>query len=116
MEKHTYWNPLQTVRKLSGKTDEEYKEIFIATFKNAVSGLLRTDGEVGIMLSGGLDSSSVAAFAASELKTKNKKLYSYTAVPASEYSYRNTALNIENETAYIVAQQEMHSNLCPRFV
>ena len=116
VEKHTYWNPLQTVQKLSGKTDEEYREIFLTTFKNAVKGLLRTNGEVGIMLSGGLDSSSVAAFAALELKPKNKKLYSYTAVPASEYSYRNTALNIENETAFIVAQQEMHSNLCPRFV
>jgi len=116
VKKYTYWNPLKDIRKLPCKTDEEYKQLFLSTFRNAVNGLLRTDGEVGIMLSGGLDSSSVAAFAATELKSNGRKLYSYTAVPSKDYSYCNTALKAENETEYIVAQQQMHTNLVPRLV
>jgi len=116
VEKYTYWNPLKTVKKVLRKTDDEYKEVFLSTFQSAVTGLLRTDGEVGIMLSGGLDSSSVAAFAAPELGANARKLYSYTAVPVAEYSFQNTPLKTENEKEYIIAQQKMHSNLVPRFV
>lgn len=116
VEHHTYWNPLRSVKKNRKKSDEEYKEMFLTTFQSAVHGLLRTDGEVGILLSGGLDSSSVAAFAAPELEKNKKKLFSYTSVPAEGYSYQNTRLEKENETEYILAQQKTLKNLCPRFV
>ncbi len=116
VEKCIYWNPLIKTPKHPLKTDEEYKELFLSTFRNAVNGLLRTDGEIGIMLSGGLDSSSVAAFAASSLETTGRNLYSYTAVPVADYSYQNTPLKMENEAEYIVAQQQMHSNLITRFI
>lgn len=116
IEKVTYWNPLQQIKKVKLDSDEEYKELFLSTFQNAVRGLLRTNGEVGIMLSGGLDSSSVAALTAIELKERGKNLYSYTAVPTEDYPFVNTRLTIENETEFVRAQQEMHPNIKPRFV
>lgn len=46
---------------------------------------MRTDGEVGLMLSGGLDSTTVAAVAAPLLKKEQKPLHAYTHVPLAEY-------------------------------
>lgn len=114
--KRTYWNPLQKNKKIRLESDEEYRELFLSTFQRAVDGLLRTDGKVGIMLSGGLDSSSVAAFAAAKLGEEGKRLYSYTSVPADEYEFTNTALTIENEREYVWAQQKMHPNIYPQFI
>jgi asparagine synthase (glutamine-hydrolysing) len=46
--------------------------------KNAVARRLAQDGETGILLSGGLDSSSVAAQAASLLQEQGRQLYAFT--------------------------------------
>lgn len=116
VEKYTYWNPLTGLRKLNLASDEEYRALFLSTFRKAVTGLLCVEGEVGIMLSGGLDSSSVAAFAASELQRRNRKLYGYTAVPCKDYNAQNTRTHIENETSFILAQQQMYPNLSPQFI
>jgi len=116
IEKCTYWNPLTQHEKLRLKSDEEYRELFLATLRKAVSDLLCVDGKVGIMLSGGLDSSSVAAFAALELQKSNQKLYSYTAVPSKDYVVQNTHVHIEDETSFVLEQQRMHPNICPQFI
>ena len=49
------------------KSNEEYEEAFRMYFKRAVTDRLRTHRKVGAHLSGGLDSGSVASFAAKEL-------------------------------------------------
>ena len=116
IETHTYWNPLTNLKKLQLNTDEEYRKIFLTTFQKAVTDLLCTEGNVGIMLSGGLDSSSIAAFAASELQKRNQNLYGYTAVPTKDYTVHNTRTHIENETSFIRAQQKMYPNLIPHFI
>lgn len=116
VEKVAYWNPLKDNKKRKLRTDEEYRALFLSTFRKAVDGFLHTSGEVGIMLSGGLDSSSVAAAAASKLGAEGRKLYSYTAVPADGYCYTNSLLRIENEKIYVSAQQERYPNIVPRFV
>lgn len=115
-EKCTYWNPLYHLKKIELATDADYRDLFLTTLKKAVSDLLRTDGKIGIMLSGGLDSSSVAAFAASKLGEENRQLYSYTAIPADDYPFSNTPFAIENEKEYVFAQQKMYSNIYPQFV
>lgn len=112
----SYWNPLINYKKVTGKTDEEYRSLFLSTFQKAVNDLLCTEGEVGIMLSGGLDSSSVAAFSAIALAKENRKLYSYTAVPAKDYTVKNTYTSIENEESFILAQQQMYPNIYPQFI
>ncbi len=62
--KGRYWNYLEHAEK-SGKLDEsEASELFLELFKDAVKIRLRSDVEVGCLLSGGMDSSAVASIAA----------------------------------------------------
>jgi asparagine synthase (glutamine-hydrolysing) len=57
-----YWT-LDADYELRLDSDEEYEEAFRAIFTRAVECRLRSKGPVGVMLSGGLDSSSVACVA-----------------------------------------------------
>ena len=61
LETQKYWAPPIDGR-IRYKRDEEYVEHFLEIFKAAVADRLRTD-RVGIFLSGGLDSGSIAAIA-----------------------------------------------------
>ena len=66
----TYWNPLNSNIRLYKATDQEYKELFNSTFNSVIKGMLRARNNTGISLSGGLDSSAVAGFAAVNLKAQ----------------------------------------------
>lgn len=64
------------------KTSEEYQEAFRDVFNRAVtSRLQRTSRMVGAHLSGGLDSGSVAGFAAKALERDHRKLHTFSYVP-----------------------------------
>lgn len=116
IEHHIYWNPLQLKDKKEKRSDEEYKVRFLSTFETVLKDMLRAKNETGIMLSGGLDSSAVGAFAAKKLATENKRLFSYTAVPVEGFKICNDAFYIEDETELIYAQKRMHPNIEPRFI
>ena len=59
---NSYWS-LDPTRKLKLGSDNEYAEAFRDIFKEAVRCRLRSAFPVGSMLSGGLDSSSIACMA-----------------------------------------------------
>lgn len=59
---HQYWN-LTPQEEIRYQTDDEYAEHFQDLFFQAVSARLRSSRPVGVMLSGGLDSSSIACTA-----------------------------------------------------
>ena len=61
-----YWHPERIPRKRPAG-DDEYAEEFLNLYRRAVKDRLR-GGPVGVHLSGGLDSSSIAALAARELR------------------------------------------------
>ena len=61
-----YWT-LQPGHELKLETDQAYADAFLSVFTEAVRCRLRSAGPVGSMLSGGLDSNSVAAVAAALL-------------------------------------------------
>lgn len=112
-----YWNPTKTVRPLKLKNHDEYKQAFISLYESLVSAFLRGSRETGIMLSGGLDSSSVLAFAAPILKSKGKKIYSYTSVPCDDYDCKDLPPYImANESPLIMDQKKKHDNLEPHFI
>ena len=77
---HKYWDITET-KDTRYKNDEEYVEAFREKFTNAVKSRLRSVSPVGIMLSSGIDSSSVAAIASQELLINKKELFAYTAAP-----------------------------------
>lgn len=115
-QKIEYWNPIKSVKKTDITDDALMKAHFVDTFRNTVKSMMRTNENMGILLSGGLDSSTVAAFLAAELASEEKKLFSYTSVPVDEYKYTNDSQTVENETNYIWIQQKEYQNIQPSFV
>lgn len=67
------------------KKDSDYIEAFRDVFQEAVSSRLRTHKKVGVQLSGGLDSGSIAAFASRKLLENGKKLHTYSYVPPEDF-------------------------------
>ncbi|MFC4320703.1 asparagine synthase-related protein [Litchfieldia salsa] len=83
------------------KSNEEYEEAFSSVFHNAVSQRLRTRGNSGSHLSGGLDSGAVASFAATALKKANKKLHTYSYIPSNDFVDWTSNFYAADETPYI---------------
>ena len=112
-----YWNPIKTVKKLKLKSDEEYKSAFRELFENLTRSMLRSKNETGITLSGGLDSSSVAAFASKILKERGKALNCYTQVPSSDYvDDENDPYSTVNEKPLVELQKKFHGNLITHYI
>jgi asparagine synthase (glutamine-hydrolysing) len=75
-----YWQfDPQSERRLASRAD--YAGAMRETFDEAVRVRLRSKGAVGSMLSGGLDSGSVAATAAEMLRHDGRRLMAFTSVP-----------------------------------
>ncbi len=68
-----YWC-LEQVPRLYLKSDQEYVEAFLEIYTEAVRCRLRSHRQVGVTLSGGLDSGSVAALAADMLRQRGQSL------------------------------------------
>jgi len=116
IEKEQYWTPRKSVKKLKKMSDDQYKEIFLSTFRKVCIDHLRSRGETGIMLSGGLDSASVLAMVAPELNKRGRKIYSYTTIPCKEFKPKINYSVIEDESFLIKEQQKFQPNLEPRFI
>ena len=68
-----YWHPERAPRRLPG-TDDECDEEFLALYSQAVADRLRGPDPIGVHVSGGLDSSSVAVLAARQLRREGRPL------------------------------------------
>lgn len=79
-ETHRYWY-MEDVTEIAYKTFDEYVEAFLEIWDEAVRARVRSSGPVGVMMSGGLDSTSVAATAAMFLRERGERLQAYTSVP-----------------------------------
>jgi asparagine synthase (glutamine-hydrolysing) len=75
-----YWY-LEDTPPLHLGSDEQYVEAFRDLYAKAVSCRLRSLKPVGVMLSGGLDSGSVAALAAIELREQGRRLSAFSSIP-----------------------------------
>jgi asparagine synthase (glutamine-hydrolysing) len=93
-----YWNTDQ-LPELRLSSAEEYLACFRERFERSVLARLRTRGAVGAQLSGGLDSSSVAASAARLLAAEGRTLTCFTAVPRADYTGTNSTTHFGDESA-----------------
>lgn len=84
-KKIRYWFP-ENRPEIRRKNDNEYVEEFMQLYSRAVQVRLRSTKPVGVTLSGGLDSGSVAVLAAPMLKKAGKTLTAFTSVPLFEPS------------------------------
>ncbi len=115
-KKETYWKPFENYQEYHWKSDEEYKNRFCELWDTAVKDVMRTDTETAILLSGGLDSTAVAAIAAPYLKQQGKKLYSFTSVPMKGYQQSADDYYIEDETQDVKKTAQFFGNIETDFV
>ena len=111
----TYWNPL-SIKVRRDLDDNGFKRLFIDTFRNCINSTLRARKNHGVLLSGGLDSSSIASFAAKQLGKEGKTLFSYTQVPMPDYKSEDSPFYIENETREVLYNKEKYPNIECRFI
>ncbi|SMC98210.1 asparagine synthase-related protein [Sporomusa malonica] len=108
--KQVYWQ-VDGQPELKMKSDSEYEEAFREVFGEAVRCRLRSIRPVGAMLSGGLDSASVASMAARELAGSDQRLLAFSAVPMLGYRDWLPAYSKADETPYIEAVRECTQNI-----
>lgn len=97
--------------KLKLRTNDDYVDAFREVFQEAVQAKLRTHRQVGLRMSGGLDSGSVASFAAKPLLQEGKVLHAYSYIPAKHFEDWTPRSLIPNETAYIQAAANYIGNI-----
>ncbi|MDR6878668.1 asparagine synthase-related protein [Bacillus sp. 3255] len=99
------------------KSNEEYEEAFRDVFQQAVTARLRTHRQVGAHLSGGLDSGSVASFAARSLRSDNKRLHTFSYVPVDDFKADWTPKSrFANERPYIQSTVQHVGNISDNYL
>ena len=105
-----YWDPMNAPD-IRYKSDAEYDEAFLEILTEATECKLRSNGDIGILLSGGLDSSTIGSLAARKLKVEGKRLKSYTSIPMEGYNQRLGESAIADESSYVQEIVKMHDNI-----
>ncbi len=105
-----YWSPTNVSVSVPTK-EEERLRVFRELFRAAVACRVRAHGKVGIRLSGGLDSSSVACVAARELATTGATLHAFSAVPLDCHARPARPRLILDETHLIEELRRRELNL-----
>lgn len=90
------------------KTNQEYEEAFLHVLNVAVRDRMRTTGNVGSHLSGGLDSTTVTALAARETIMP---VHTYSMLPLSSYQDWTNPRLVADESEFIQAFVEHTNNL-----
>ena len=111
-----YWS-VKNIRPLKLGSDEEYRQRFRNLMDKVAGEAARTSGNVGILLSSGFDSASVAVVTAQHLEKAGKRLYSYTYVPVEGYKAQyNPKLVPRSEQEGVEAICRMHPVIEPKYL
>ena len=114
-----YWNPVKKIKQQKVFDDEKYRKRFIETHFACVRDAIRTEGNIGVLLSSGLDSTSVASAAATVLKEQNKELNSYTSIPLKAFREANgnkRQYYIDDESKGVLRFCKEYPNIKPSFL
>jgi asparagine synthase (glutamine-hydrolysing) len=110
MRLEQFWSP-EPKRMLVLGSDREYEEGFLEVFGNAVRARLRSTGPLAIMASGGLDSSSVAAVAAAQLRDQGRTLPTFHAAPRAGFQGAIGRGMVADESGEVEAIARLHPNI-----
>jgi asparagine synthase (glutamine-hydrolysing) len=91
-----YWR-LEDTSELRLRSSEDYAEGLLAIYDQAIRDRLRSSGGIGLFLSGGLDSGSMAVLAARALREKGARLTAYTSAPAYDVGHASERRAIGDE-------------------
>jgi asparagine synthase (glutamine-hydrolysing) len=104
-----YWK-LERKKEIKLPSDEAYAEKLRDLMIQAVECRMRTKYDIGVTLSGGLDSSSIACIAARKLAKEGKNLYTASSVLPDNWEGIE-----EDEREYIEAIVEQEKNIIPSY-
>jgi len=105
-----WWSPWD-VAPVRLSSDDAYVEGFREVFSTAVRAQLRAHGDVGILLSGGLDSSTVAATAASQMRAEGRTLHAFHSAPREGFAGETAPGMVADESADVRALAELYPNI-----
>ena len=109
---NNYWDLSQT-KPDEALSVEEVIDNFMHIYEKCVNDAKRTKGKIAITLSGGLDSSSIAALAAKD--NKEQFLYSYTSIPDIKVD-KDTQNSIHDESVLVEDIVKMYPNIKPQYL
>lgn len=113
LTQHTF---IQITKPLKLKSNKEYEEAFKEVFQKAVKARLRTNLQVSSYLSGGLDSGSIASFAARALRQEDKVLHTYSYVPIKGFQDWTNKRRVADESSLINSTAQYIGNVSPNFL
>ena len=111
----SYWTPC-TQTGVSCNSPQEYSEYFFTLYRDCVRDTLRSRGETGIAMSGGLDSSGIGVLAAQELDKSGKNLYSYTYVPYEPLQHNRIGNYILDESVLVQEITKNYPNISATYL
>lgn len=105
-----FWQP-DLARTIHFARDEEYVEAFNALFARVVQDHLRSPTPAGVMMSGGFDSTAVAAVVAQHYQQTGARLATFTEVPPANFDGATIRGRYADETPYVQAMAQQYPNL-----
>jgi len=110
VSRHRHWSPRVHQIRLGGP--DEYAEALRSHLDEAVRCRLRGVGDIGVSMSGGLDSTAVAATAARLLAPTSRRVIAVTAVPRKGYERPEKVPNkFLDEGAHAAAVAALYPNM-----
>jgi len=112
---HQYWSP-DKIKTVALPSDADYADGLRERLDLAVRRQMRSAHPIGSLLSGGLDSSSVAVLAARALAERNQRLIAFTGVPRRGFAGPVPTGHYADETPYVEAIQRTARNIDVTYV
>lgn len=112
---HRYWSP-HDAKAVKHRSDQDYADGLRECLDIAVRRQMRSAHPIGCLLSGGLDSSSVAALAARALAASNQRLTAFTGVPGRGFDGPVQPGHYADETPYVEAIARRAGNIDVTYV
>jgi asparagine synthase (glutamine-hydrolysing) len=109
ISKRRHWQPSR--RQITLRRPDDYSEALRALLDQAVLCRLRGAEDVGVYLSGGLDSGAVAATAARLLAPSGRRVFAFTGVPREGYDGPTPRNRIINEAPNAAATAALYPNI-----
>src|SRR6478672_11362717 len=112
---HRYWSP-DDIKSVRLPSDQDYADGLRECLDIAVRRQMRSAHPIGCLLSGGLDSSSVAVLAAGALAGRNQRLMAFTGVPRRAFEGPVPTGHYADETPYVDSIAKAASNIDVTYV
>ena len=115
MEQRRYWSPAD-IEPIRLSSNQAYADGLRECLDRAVRRQMRSAHPIGCYLSGGLDSSSVAALAARALGERDQRLAAFTQVPREGFDGSVPTGRYADETPYVEAIRKAAGNIDVTYV